>query len=742
MTQPTNHSNTLQRAIQWIHDNHLNGNAVPITHRDRRPYPEVTGYCIPTLLAVGEVAMAEKFARWLVTVQNPDGSFSLDDPSRNYVFDTGQIIRGWVSIIDRLPELNEPLQRACAWVINGADPITGRLMVPAPGGAWSLGSRGEVSEGIHLYVLKPLRDAAAALGQPKIREVADKALAYYLANVPVTNFAQSNMLTHFYGYMQEALFELGCFEQARQGMASVAAYQRENGAVAAYYDVPWVCSTGLAQLAIVWYLLDDVSRADRALAFVEQLQNSSGGFFGSYGVGATYFPADEIPWAVKYAIEAEHLRIARHFDHTAHHYAPTIPVADGRAQAILGALGDARRVLDAGCGKGRYAALIKQQHPAVRVDAVDISAEMLRYVPVGIETQVASIQDLPYPDASFELVYCVEALEHVSNPAAAIAEMTRVLVPGGRLVIIDKNVERQGALQIETWERWFDVSQLAGQMQVCGLQVRAEFISYEGRQPDGLFVAWTGIKLTFPCRVTANVNFYRTHYFDETNRQLVEACQRGDKDWIREHLRRQDEAHAAAHVDELYESRVGMQMIRQILQKVDSRFDIVDVACGNADLLRRLREDGHHVLGIDASPVRVRKNDDVPIKLGFCEELPLADQSCDVVIAQECMGHVFDLNAALRECHRVLRGGGLFMCQVPLGNFADGSNHVRIFSPQSLRCAVEGSGFEVFNVWQISYLVNESPNSLFIVAERPVITSVADQLRPIFSGMAASAIKL
>jgi glycosyltransferase involved in cell wall biosynthesis/ubiquinone/menaquinone biosynthesis C-methylase UbiE len=317
MSQNSVQKTMLQRAIRWIHQNHLDGHAVPITHRKRQPYPEVTGYFIPTLLSIGEVALAENFARWLVTVQNADGSFAGEVQNQSFVFDTGQVIRGWVSIIDRMPELREPLQRACDWIVRGADPKTGRLMTPASGNDWSLGDRGELSEGVHLYVLKPLRDAAAILGQPEISNAADRALIYYLENVDLTDFARSNMLTHFYGYIQEALFELGYVEEARQGMASVAAYQQSNGAVTAYFDVPWVCSTGLAQLAIVWYLLGDLHRANSAIGFLAQLQNSSGGFFGSYGVGATYFVADEIPWAIKYAIDAEKLGVASGFNHAA-----------------------------------------------------------------------------------------------------------------------------------------------------------------------------------------------------------------------------------------------------------------------------------------------------------------------------------------------------------------------------------------------------------------------------------------
>lgn len=729
----------LQQAIQWIHNNHLDGHAIPITDKRRRPYPEVTGYFIPTLLSIGEITLAEGFARWLVTVQQADGSFTLDEPSKQYVFDTGQVIRGWVAIIDRLPELAGPLKRACDWIIDGADPMTGRLQVPAPGGDWSLGSRGEVSEGIHLYVLQPMRDAATVLELPHIRAAADKALAYYLTNVAVTDFAQANMLTHFYGYMQEALFEMGCIDECRRGMASVAAFQFQNGAVTGYSDVPWVCSTGLAQLAKVWYFLDDLPRADRAIKFLTQLQNGSGGFYGSYGVGATYFPAEEISWAAKYAIEAEQLRIARHFDHTAHHYAQTIPAQDGRAQAIFAELGQAKRVLDAGCGKGRYAALIKQYAPSAEVHAIDVSAEMLRHVPAGIHTQEASIQDLPFPDAHFDLVYCVEALEHVPNPQAALTEMARVLAPGGRLVIIDKNIEKQGTLQIETWERWFDIDELVAQLGKIGLSAHAQLISYDGRQADGLFVAWTGVKASTVVAApqSASVNFYREQYFNEMNRSLVEACRRGDQAWIAAHLSSQDTQHPEPHANELFENRVGMQLIAQLLQKAGAKFDVLDVACGNAMLLRKLRDDGHRVQGIDASEIRVTNNCDIPMQQGFGEALPLPDQSADVVISLEAMEHVFDLDKALRECLRVLREGGLFLCQVPLGNFADGTNHVRIFDPHSLRHAVEGVGLQVLNIWQIAYLTHESPNNLFIVAQRPGGAGAGAIMAPILNALAA-----
>jgi malonyl-CoA O-methyltransferase len=105
-----------------------------------------------------------------------------------------------------------------------------------------------------------------------------------------------NRLSHFHAYAMEALCELGELELARQGMADVERCQRRDGSIPAYPDVDWVCSTGMAQYAIVWYTLGSRSRADLAMRYLEKIQNNSGGFYGSYGKGAKYISGAEISW--------------------------------------------------------------------------------------------------------------------------------------------------------------------------------------------------------------------------------------------------------------------------------------------------------------------------------------------------------------------------------------------------------------------------------------------------------------
>jgi len=486
--------NPITQALAWVRRYSAGSRSIVVSSRRPIAYPEVTGYFIPTLLALGEEALARAYAQWLVTVQAPDGSFGLS--GQGYAFDTGQVIRGWVAVLEAMPELEAPLRRACNWLVKTADPSTGRLLVPSTAGVWSLGARGEVSEAIHLYTLQPLWKAGELLNEQGYIRFASRSRDYYLRDPHLTAFTRPNALAHFYAYVQEALVELGFGDVARNGMAEVARYQNAQGAVPAYHDVPWICAPGLAQFAKVWHLLGDAARGDAALRFLMELQNPSGGFFGSYGPGADYFPADEVSWTVKYVLDASQLQIARHFDRTASEYRNTITETDGRMQAIIERVGDltGKQVLDAGCGKGRYAAYLHQRFPGAAITALDISAEMLQHVPPGIRRVQNSLLRMPFDDDTFDVVLCVEALEHAVQVEVGLAELVRVLAPSGTLIVIDKNRDKLGLLPMPFWERWFGSQEICGWMRVHGLEADVSAVGYDGLKADGLFLCWAGRK--------------------------------------------------------------------------------------------------------------------------------------------------------------------------------------------------------------------------------------------------------
>ena len=118
-----------------------------------------------------------------------------------------------------------------------------------------------------------------------------------------------------------------------------------------------------------------------------------------------------------------------------------------RSEAVLELLAAARGevILDIGCGNARDIIPIVQA--GARIVGVDISEGMIRQAGVdlgragvtGVELAVGDATNLRYPDASFDKVLCSEVIEHIPDASRAIAEIHRVLKPGGRLVISTPN---------------------------------------------------------------------------------------------------------------------------------------------------------------------------------------------------------------------------------------------------------------------------------------------------------------
>jgi ubiquinone/menaquinone biosynthesis C-methylase UbiE len=107
-------------------------------------------------------------------------------------------------------------------------------------------------------------------------------------------------------------------------------------------------------------------------------------------------------------------------------------------------LGD--RLLDVGCGSG--AAVRAAASSVDRVVGVDLSEGMiarareLAGATANVEFSVADAEALPFEDATFTALLCTTSFHHYPNPERAVAEMARVLTPGGRIVIADMVSDR------------------------------------------------------------------------------------------------------------------------------------------------------------------------------------------------------------------------------------------------------------------------------------------------------------
>ena len=113
----------------------------------------------------------------------------------------------------------------------------------------------------------------------------------------------------------------------------------------------------------------------------------------------------------------------------------------------------AARVLDLGCGAGDSVDLFRSVDPQVSWVGADIedSAEVAGRTRTDAEFVSFDGRRLPFEDSSFELVYCKQVLEHVEHPRELIAEVARVLRPGGHLAGSTSQLEAFHSRSVFNW---------------------------------------------------------------------------------------------------------------------------------------------------------------------------------------------------------------------------------------------------------------------------------------------------
>lgn len=127
-------------------------------------------------------------------------------------------------------------------------------------------------------------------------------------------------------------------------------------------------------------------------------------------------------------------------------HAQTLMASEHRGRYWWAAqLAAGRSVLDAGCGTG-YGLEILAAAGAAELTGLDIdrgavASAQRRGERSGARVEQGDLQALDFPDDSFDLAVCFETLEHLASPDRGVAELRRVVRPGGTLVVSSPNPE-------------------------------------------------------------------------------------------------------------------------------------------------------------------------------------------------------------------------------------------------------------------------------------------------------------
>src|SRR6201996_2449708 len=105
-----------------------------------------------------------------------------------------------------------------------------------------------------------------------------------------------------------------------------------------------------------------------------------------------------------------------------------------RAELERLALPAGAAILDAGCGSGRAMQLLSAYGRVSGVELSESAAEVARARGVG-DVVIGRLEELPWPQERFDLITCLDVIEHTPDDRATLAELRRVCRPGGHLLV-------------------------------------------------------------------------------------------------------------------------------------------------------------------------------------------------------------------------------------------------------------------------------------------------------------------
>lgn len=297
----------------------------------------------------------------------------------------------------------------------------------------------------------------------------------------------------------KTLLDYGCSDviAGRAEVAASAPLPDGSGSAPpdSYKAMQSASSTELAAAAVHWYRQNELASANTAFRILERRQTHDGHFPSPSKFFSNESPRERI-LAVKHYLDASQLRVAAAFETHGDELPHTIDLEDGRMAAVrewMSKLPARASVADVGCGSGRFLIRLAEEFPQADLTGIDPCPALLDRLPPQVHRHPGTLLRTKIPDNAFDGVFAVESLEHCLVAGRGIAELCRIVRPGGWVLVIDKHRSKQALSECEPWERWFFPRELTEWLEPHCDEIRVESVSHgEGFHGKGLFLAASG----------------------------------------------------------------------------------------------------------------------------------------------------------------------------------------------------------------------------------------------------------
>lgn len=449
------------------------------------PYPETTGYIIPTLLEVYKTYPHEEFynsaklaVQWLKRIQNSDGSFS-DLQANKQVFDTGQILIGFNYLHEFFPEfdIHDHLVRCATWLCS----------VQKDDGSFQDFAYNNMPHTYYSRVGSALLNTGKLLNNSNFTACGKKNIEWTMGQqldngfFKYASFDHTPPYLHTMIYILEGLLESYKILQDEKILNSILLFSEKLLEISSSRDLILFsqynenyepqnrekCITGLSQWAGVCLELFEITKNEKynkeALKNIYYLKSKqifsnnkylNGGLTGSLPIHGKYLKYSIPNWGMKFFIDTllirKKLAKTRFILDEERSY-----IGDAfKCQALFNVdekfieieqiylnhikkivdnfSSDTKLIVDVGAGGGELIKRLQNTYPEIKLLGID---------PVYTSDTILNgdFYNIPLDSNSVDVIICKEVLQHSGNILTALNEIKRVLKKNGILIIIERN---------------------------------------------------------------------------------------------------------------------------------------------------------------------------------------------------------------------------------------------------------------------------------------------------------------